>query len=394
MIPILYSNDILHRVQAGTGAESCRMDEFDKVVSCEVTETINKEYTMKMEITFNDQNAGVVLPAMYVKCKPNPEDPDQYFRIVNTSRDSSTGIIRLDCKHIVYNFMSMYSVGGLGNVNSINYYTARKPKAIMDEIFDDYFIYKTGYNSLFAFHATDSLFTANKMYVGAQHPEYMEKIMWQNKGSLEDVFAGQYKFDNFDIYFYPQRGTDKPIEVSYGQNLNKSVKNLSMNEIYTRIQPYCKAKRYQTPARDTIQTFWYYAAQPYSFQDCDIDIVGENRAYLLDCSDYIDDIILDYDQTTSSEIDNIMQARCEAFAKLNKLNRLTTEFDITVQAELDSMKNIFVGDTIRVVLDKNNTVVKSQIVGGRYDAINERWNSLTVGKKALTFADYILGDKI
>ena len=396
MIPKLYNTDVVEYKRRGQEAlieSELALGVFTHATKCEVSENVESgEYTLSLETTVHDQVADLLLNTRFIKCKPNPEDKDQFFRITDVNRSTKTGIIKVSGKHVCYVYRKMFSVGDRLPRDSTTHYTAKKPKAIMDEIHSYYLTSDSGFAMCpFTFHATDSDFTNHIMSLGAVKPAKVEDILFAKQGSIKALFGGDFKFDNFDVYFKKQRGNDKGIRLRYGMNVGDASQKLASTDIYSSVFPFANVKHHNT-VNDSDSDMWIYYREIYP-EDIGLDpsilSSGEHNAALVDFTEQCKDIVV-YDASYAT-IEGRLQELAQDYIKNNGIGTIRSEIDVTLEAQLNTMQNIYIGDIVFILLDSFGTKASAKVSTGTYDSINERWVKLAVGKPTLKLADYIVG---
>lgn len=59
-----------------------------------------------------------------------------------------------------------------------------------------------------------------------------------SKGSLLDLFGGEFEWDNYKIYQHSARGEDRGVVIEYGKNLTKFEHSSDITDVYTHVLPY------------------------------------------------------------------------------------------------------------------------------------------------------------
>lgn len=162
---------------------------------------------------------------------------NQLFKIDKITDKVDTrgvGVRQIEAHHIAGELIKNSITGDIMLVNA-------NPKQLWNALMKN--LSATDISSKFTFH-TDIATTANV------------NLKWQQVNNLQDVLFGQgstgangtdsfiklyngeWKFDNFDIYFLKKAGEDNGLIIQYGQNLKSLSQEESILNTYTAVQGY------------------------------------------------------------------------------------------------------------------------------------------------------------
>lgn len=213
MIPILYSSDELYFTSNGLGR-------LTECASCIVTEERNGIF--ECEFVY-------------------PVTGKHYKQMVDNG--GIIGVIH-DDHHDIQRFdIYSYSAPIDGMVTFYAHHISYRLSSVILEPFD-----ATSIGDAFtkiplkAMTTCDFTFHTDKLSVGTfkvDHPVNTRSILGGTEGSILDVFGGgDYKWNNFEVWLYSNRGTDTGVTVRYGKNLANISNNVDDSSSYSAIIPY------------------------------------------------------------------------------------------------------------------------------------------------------------
>lgn len=348
-------------------------------LKCEVTEVRNGAYTLSLETTVNDDCADLILSQRMIGIKPNPFDNMQFFEIQKTER-TLDGIIKAEAKHIKCLCFAICTNGNGSTPEDpfIYHGTAQQTwnKIVADDI-----------SSTVPFLFTSNIGTVADFKLGLTIPETLGNILGGKEGSFLDVYGGEYKWDNFNIYLYASRGVNRNYKIKYGQNISDASQTESCENVYSHILPYAWIS---TSRSAKVSISAPLVAIPNNSSEY-------QKVYSLDCTELLDPYV--YGPTTQAgtitlrQAQDMMTAYALQYASINSLGNLDINIDVTLRAELDEMNQIGLCDTVKVILDPFGTTATAKVTSVTYDALLERWNKIVIGQPKITVADLILNKR-
>lgn len=209
--PILYSPTETDFYHNGIGILS-------DCVLCEVTEEANGAFELAMQYPMDGIHFENIVDRCIIKAKPNQSANPQLFRVYSTSKPMS-GIVSIFAEHISYD-LSGIPVSPFKAENASDAMIGLKNNAVID--------------CPFTFR-TDKL-TLAKFSVSV--PGSIRSELGGSRGSILDVFGGEYEFDNFDVILHNSRGKNNGVSIRYGKNLTDMKQDRNCASVYTGIYPY------------------------------------------------------------------------------------------------------------------------------------------------------------
>ena len=213
MIPILFESTAKSFDNYGIGV-------LRDTTSCEITEERNGPYELTLKYPINGALYGYIKKERIIVAKPNDLAGNQAFRIYKISIPIN-GIITVNATHISYDLVTIGVVPfSLGNKSITQCGEALLQKAVLPHAFS----YQTDMSKAADF--------------GSSLPVSVRSLIGGSKGSLLDLFGGEFEWDNFKIYQHSARGQDRGVVIEYGKNLTKFEHSSDITDVYTHVLPY------------------------------------------------------------------------------------------------------------------------------------------------------------
>ena len=214
MKPILYKAN-------ETTFETYGLGEIDATKSL-VTRERNGNYTLYIEYPANGPLASVFKNDMRIKSDAGLRTKNQTFFISRIVKDS-TGILKIYAKHISHLTETMAirnntNVSGTAQV-ALSIWASNSLGGIRFDVWSDIDLTsKTSWNIADFKTARDALGGV--------------------KGSILDVWGGEYEFDNTVIRLHKQLGRKSPTVLEYGRNILRAEDDQDIDGAYTSVYPY------------------------------------------------------------------------------------------------------------------------------------------------------------
>ena len=199
--------------------------------------------------------------------------------------------------------------------------------------------------------------------------------MGGQRGSILDVYGGEWEWNNYDCILHKSRGQDNGYTIRYGKNLIDLKQEQSIETTYTGIYPYWSSE--ETMVMLPEKVVHAETAKNYPFQ----------RTLVKDFSDQFD----------NAPTDNALRALTQAYIRRNGIGvpvvNLSLDFinlaDTTEYRELLATANLDLCDIVTVQFEKLGVNVKSKVIDIKYDVLKERYASIEVGDRRSTLATRI-----
>ena len=214
MRPILYNAN-------ETAFETYGLGEID-ATKAQVTRERNGNYTLYIEYPASGPLAGTFKNDMRIKSDAGLRTKNQTFFISRISKDS-TGILNIYAKHISHLTEKMAI---RNNTNATG--TAQAALAIW------------ALNALggIRFDTWSDIDLTSKTNWNIADFKTARDALGGVKGSILDVWGGEYEFDNTVIRLHKQLGRKSPTVLEYGRNILRAEDDQDIEGAYTSVYPY------------------------------------------------------------------------------------------------------------------------------------------------------------
>ena len=214
MRPILYNAN-------ETTFETYGLGEID-ATKAQVTRERNGNYTLYIEYPASGPLAGTFKNDMRIKSDAGLRTKNQTFFISRILKDS-TGILKVYAKHISHLTEKMAI---RNNTNATG--TAQSALAIW------------ALNALggIRFDTWSDIDLTSKTSWNIADFKTARDVLGGVKGSILDVWGGEYEFDNTVIRLHKQLGRKTPTVLEYGRNILRAEDDQDIEGAYTSVYPY------------------------------------------------------------------------------------------------------------------------------------------------------------
>lgn len=214
MRPILYNAN-------ETAFETYGLGEID-ATKAQVTRECNGNYTLYIEYPASGPLAGTFKNDMRIKSDAGLRTKNQTFFISRILKDS-TGILKVYAKHISHLTEKMAI---RNNTNATG--TAQSALAIW------------ALNALggIRFDTWSDIDLTSKTSWNIADFKTARDALGGVKGSILDVWGGEYEFDNTVIRLHKQLGRKSPTVLEYGRNILRAEDDQDIEGAYTSVYPY------------------------------------------------------------------------------------------------------------------------------------------------------------
>lgn len=353
MIPILYKESTTDFSTYGIGA-------LADTVSCLVTEERNGAYELTLKYPLNGPLYNEIKKERIIKAKPNDLSDPQAFRIYRIAIPIN-GIITVYAQHISYDLI---------NIGVLPFSLVKvKPQQAIDVVLKNTaiphnFTFRTDYD-------TEKDFEVKK-------PQSVRACLGGTYGSLVNKWGGEFEWDNFKIIHHKGRGSNKGVVIEYGKNLTKLDHDSNISEVYTDILPYAVISK--GDGTDEVVTL--------SEQTLPITSALINRKTLIkDMTDSFDE----GDEITESTL----REKASKYIEDNPLGvdnpTITISFEpLWKQPEYSALlERVSLCDTVTVKHTQIGVSVKTKVIKTTYDALLEKYTSITLGSARSNFIDQV-----
>lgn len=336
--------------------------------NCQVAEERNGIFELSFSYPVESLMFQYLREDLLVLAKPNDTDNDQMFRIYEIAKPIN-GVVTVKCEHISYELRN-YPIKNTA-LHSIT------PHTMIQGLIDLAKNNVSGQNSnINLYHAQSSGRTVTS---SLDLPlATVRSALGGIDGSVLDIFGGEYKFDNFDIFLPESRGSDNGVIVAYRKNLTDVKLTTSMESSYTGLFPYT--------LKDDVYTFLSSTQYPAgSIPVTNTSGIAE-RILMRDFSSEFED----GEEITSAAL----LTKAQAFLNKNDINALTASMSVSFvnlwQSEeykdYAPLEKVGLCDIVTVYHEKLGINLKLKVIKTVYDPISERYIKIELGSPKSDFA--------
>ncbi len=337
MIPILFSANETDFNTNGLGR-------LADCISCIVTEERNGQYTMEMVYPIDGLHFGDISYSSIIRAVPSDGATEQLFRVYKISKPLN-GKVKIDAEHISYHLsyipVSPFSAGSCSEALA-----GLKSHSMEDNPFTVW---------------TDK--TTNATYT-QDLPASFRSRLGGVRGSILDVYGGEYEFDNYTVKLYASRGSDRGVTLRYGKNITDINQEKNIANTVTGICPYW------TDGTNTTTGAIQYTDTADSFP--------YKRTVIKDFSEDFKD------QPTQEELEQ----HTRDYIENNDIGIPNISIDVSFvalwqtdeYADIANLERVNLCDTITVEFEKLGISAKAKVIKTEYDVLKERYNRIEVGE--------------
>ena len=349
MNPILYKSTETQFDTNGLGTLS-------DAVRCVVTEERNGLFELELDYPITGLHYAEIALRCLILAKPNPVDDAQPFRVYRITRPMN-GVVTVYAQHLSYD---------LAGIPAQPFTAPNAPAAMA---------------ALKANAVTPCPFTfwTDKTTAAAMTnavPASIRSLLGGVRGSVLDVYGGEYAFDRYTVRLYGARGANRGVSIRYGKNLTSLEQDESCAAVYTGVYPYWTNS---DGALAALPEKIVSAPGTYDF----------TRILPLDLSA----------EWQERPTDAQLRARAARYIEENAVGvpkvSLTLSFAQLEQTEeykgLALLERVSLCDTVNVEFPALGVSATAKAVRTVYDALRGRFDSIDLGDARTTLADTIAG---
>lgn len=209
--PILYNSTETDFNNNGIGILS-------DCVSCLVMEEANGLFELSLKYPIMGIHFENIKNRSVIKAKADHFREPQLFRVYAMTKPMS-GIVTVMAEHISYDLSGI----------SVSPFSA-------SSVAESLFMLKSNATSECPFDFWTDKDTAGKYSVPI--PASIRSRLGGARGSILDIYGGEYEFDNYTVKLYSSRGINRGVSIRYGKNLLSLKQEENCSSVYTGIHPY------------------------------------------------------------------------------------------------------------------------------------------------------------
>ena len=317
------------------------------VITCEVTEERNGPYELTLKYPTSGFLYNKLQKEYIILVKANDISDNQAFRIYSISVPIN-GIVTIKAQHISYDLANI-AVKPFTLENNSPALVGNK--LLEDAVINHHFTYQTDISS-------------GKTY-GFDIPKSIRACLGGSKGSMLDIWGGEFEWDNFVIKQHSARGLDRGVVIEYGKNLTKLDSDSSIEDAYTHVLPYGILKDDET-GEETIVTL------PEAVLPVNNTILQNGKVYIKDFTDQFGDD------------ERVTEYALRTKANIWIRNHPLGVDKLTIKASFEPLstlrEKVALCDTVTVRHRAFGVDVKMKVIKTVFDTILEKYKSITLGE--------------
>lgn len=361
MIPTLYAKTETDFTHNGIGF-------LVDAIKCTVNEERNGSYELSLQYPITGKWYDKITDGAIVKAKANETSGLQLFRIYKSSKPLK-GVVTYSAEHISYDLNGIPSLGlTVKNVT---------PQMAMTRAF-------TNAALPCPFTAFSDISTLNSTTILT--PCGLRSILGGQRGSILDVWGGEYEFDNFVVKLHAHRGQNNGVTIEYGKNLKDLKQESNITDCYTHLCPYA-VYTVQDENGDSQEAYLYLSEKVIALPAA--AAIGHSKAYIMDFSDRF----AEGEEFT----EEALRAKATAYAAASNLGvpkvNITVSFIQLWQTEeyknIAPLERVKICDTVTVRFSKLGVAATAKVIKTSYNSLAEKYESVTLGDAKSSFADTV-----
>ena len=351
-MPILYRADETEFDTYGIGMLS-------DCTFCEVTEERNGAFECVMKYPLHGALFDEIKNDRVILVKPNDTSRSQPFRIYRITTPMN-GIITVYAQHM------SYDLSGIGVLCFES--KSVSPQLALERIF-------ANTSSKHGFKCRTDLSAPRAFSVSK--PMSIRACLGGTEGSVLDVWGGEYEWDMFDVILHSKRGKDNGVVIEYGKNLTSLEQDNDFSSVYTHLLPYAVIKNGDTESVVTLSEITIPIVETYA----------REKTLIKDFSSFFKD--------GETVTEDTLRAKAKSYIKQNPLGDETPTVKVSFeplwqQPEYSQfLEKVNLCDTVIVRHPDMNIEVKTKVIETVYDALAEKYSSITLGTAKSNFVNTV-----
>lgn len=345
--PILYNS-------TETAFENNGIGILSGAVSCIVSEERNGVFELEMKYPVKGIHFKEIGMRSLLMAKPDLHRELQPFRVYDTTKPIA-GIVTVYARHISYDLSGVPVVPFTAN-SPAEAMVALEGNAAVDSPFT-FWTDKTGSGTM-----TVSVPCSTRSRLGGV------------RGSVLDVYGGEYEFDRYTVRLHNRRGADRGVSIRYGKNLMDMTQEENCASVYTGVYP-----------------FW-------SGADGQLVQLPEKIVNAPGTYNFINILTLDMsDRWQEPPTEEQLRSATNSYISANNIGipkvSLTVSYVQLEQSEeyehIAMMERVDLCDTVHVEFPDMGVSASAKCVKTVYNVLLDRYDSIVLGEARTNIADTI-----
>lgn len=316
-------------------------------ISCVVEETLNGPFELEMQYRLNGLHYADITLRSIILAKPNPTARPQPFRVYKISRPIN-GVVTINAQHLSYD-LSGIVIEPFNAPSLASALEGMKTNAVTENPFE---------------YETDK--TVISDFVVA-YPSSARSLVAGQRGSLLDTYGGELEFDRYQVKLLAHRGKDNGVTIRYGKNMTDVNQEEDGSGVYTGVYPY-----------------WYSEEEGSTdLGNSYVPVEGEfdfTRILLLDLTEEFEN------KPTAEELTQ----KAQEYISNHDPGVPTISTTVSWYQSKEFVENVNLGDVVGVYFSRLGISAKAKIVKTRYNALQNRYESVDIGSVRSSIAGTIV----
>lgn len=316
-------------------------------ISCVVEETLNGPFELEMQYRLNGLHYADITLRSIVLAKPNPTARPQPFRVYKISRPIN-GVVTINAQHLSYD-LSGIVIEPFNAPSLASAMEGMKTNAVTENPFE---------------YETDKTVISDFV---VSYPSSARSLVAGQRGSLLDTYGGELEFDRYQVKLLAHRGKDNGVTIRYGKNMTDVNQEEDGSGVYTGVYPY-----------------WYSDEEGSAdLGSSYVPVEGEfdfTRILLLDLTEEFEN------KPTAEELTQ----KAQEYISNHDPGVPTISTTVSWYQSKDFVENVNLGDVVGVYFSRLGISAKAKIVKTRYNALQNRYESVDIGSVRSSIAGTIV----
>ena len=341
MKPILYASTETAFTTLGIGV-------LADAISCYVTEERNGSYELEMVYPVTGQYADLIQSRSLILAKPNFTDQPQPFRVYKVKKSMSGATITVNAEHISYDLTGYISSPFVaGDIQSAL-------SGLVSHCITN--------NCPWTLQSSRST-TAN---FSPDEPGSIRSWMGGRRGSLLDVYGGEWHFDRFTATLENNRGTNNGARILYGKNLITMEQEEECSNLYSHVYPFYKGEDGTIVTGSLTQ----------------VAAVAYTRVLVVDFTE-------EYAEAENPPTPQELTTRAASYIAQNNLSVPKVNLKLNFAQLQDIPERVDLCDMVTVYFELFGVSAFAECIKAKWDVLLERYDSIELGDMKTTLADTI-----
>lgn len=316
-------------------------------ISCVVEETLNGPFELEMQYRLNGLHYADITLRSIILAKPNPTARPQPFRVYKISRPIN-GVVTINAQHLSYD-LSGIVIEPFNAPSLASALEGMKTNAVTENPFE---------------YETDKTVISDFV---VSYPSSARSLVAGQRGSLLDTYGGELEFDRYQVKLWAHRGKDNGVTIRYGKNMTDVNQEEDGSGVYTGVYPY-----------------WYSEEEGSAdLGSSYVPVEGEfdfTRVLLLDLTEEFEN------KPTAEELTQ----KAQEYISNHDPGVPTISTTVSWYQSKDFVENVNLGDVVGVYFSRLGISAKAKIVKTRYNALQNRYESVDIGSVRSSIAGTIV----